>query len=128
MATSRAAAGGAGGPERPPSLTGKQRCTQLSASRITARRLPARPPAGLEELETRWGCSRLPPALAAATQLRRLALGSGCWISHADVDQVLRHLQRLAALELDSWSACMTPDVIAHLLRSLPALRAPTQW
>lgn len=87
-----------------------------------------RRPAGLEELDISWGCSRLPRLLGAATQLRRLALGSGCWISHADVDHVLRHLQCLTELQLHSWAACMTPDVIAHLLRSLPALRPPAKW
>ena len=84
--------------------------------------LPACLPAGLEDLDLGFNrLGRLPPALAAASRLRRLSLvGNPCAaLSRGDVDGVLAHMPHLQELML---SSCPSPDVRARLRSILPLL------
>ena len=80
--------------------------------------------------------SRLPPALATATHLRRLSIdrqdgqptpSSSFHLAAADVDAILCPMPALTKLQLP-WLQCMAPSTLVHLLRALPHLTALPSW
>jgi hypothetical protein len=96
--------------------------------------LPCVHPTGLEELDLYGNAfNRLPPALAAATQLRRLdmRLDSMCHsrpleVTLHDVDHILVRMGQLRHLHM-TWSST-PPAAMVHLFRRMPLLEPQQQW
>ena len=87
--------------------------------------------AGLEELDLYDNAfTRLPPALAAATQMRRLDMRritrNTMKLTLHDVDRILLRMGQLRHLDLN-WN-CVSPAVTVHLFRRMPQLVPPEQW
>lgn len=108
--------------------------TQLSLSGSGSSQAPPLPPgpylSGLQVLKLSWSLARLPPVLAAATQLRSLDLSDNfkLRIALVDVMRVLSPLQRLTELRLSSWGGALDPRAAARLFRALPSLQSPDSW
>ena len=86
-------------------------------------------PAGLEELDLYNNAfTRLPPALAAATQLRRLDMRHNhpLEVTLHDVDHILVRMGQLRHLHM-TWSST-SPAAMVHLFRRMPLLEPQQQW
>lgn len=85
--------------------------------------------AGLGELDLCGNAfTRLPPALAAATQLRRLDMRNNTHldVTRYDMDRTLVRMKQLRHLHM-TWGR-ISPAAAVHLFRRMPQLVPPEQW